>query len=65
MPSDNPIHTRVASKFDVAIAPWLVWALLSALIAALTAIFATIGVANINSDLATGGCSCITALTMR
>ena len=32
---------------------WLFWALLSALFAALTAIFAKIGVANINSDLAT------------
>ncbi len=32
---------------------WLVWALLSATFAALTAIFAKIGVANIDSDLAT------------
>jgi transporter family protein len=32
---------------------WLFWALLSALFAALTAIFAKIGVANVNSDLAT------------
>ncbi|AGK56371.1 hypothetical protein HYPDE_23423 [Hyphomicrobium denitrificans 1NES1] len=32
---------------------WLVWALLSATFAALTAIFAKIGVANVNSDLAT------------
>jgi bacterial/archaeal transporter family protein len=32
---------------------WLTWALLSALVAALTAIFAKVGVANINSDLAT------------
>ena len=32
---------------------WLVWALLSAGFAALTAIFAKIGVENINSDLAT------------
>lgn len=32
---------------------WLAWALLSATFAALTAIFAKIGVANINSDLAT------------
>ena len=32
---------------------WLTWALLSALFAALTAIFAKVGVANINSDLAT------------
>jgi bacterial/archaeal transporter family protein len=32
---------------------WLLWALLSAAFAALTAIFAKIGVENINSDLAT------------
>jgi transporter family protein len=32
---------------------WQVWALLSAVFAALTAIFAKIGVADINSDLAT------------
>ena len=32
---------------------WLIWALLSAAFAALTAIFAKIGVENINSDLAT------------
>lgn len=32
---------------------WLVWALLSATFAALTAIFAKIGVANVNPDVAT------------
>jgi transporter family protein len=32
---------------------WLIWALLSAVFAALTAIFAKIGVENVNSDLAT------------
>ena len=32
---------------------WQVWALLSAAFAALTAIFAKIGVANVNSDFAT------------
>ena len=32
---------------------WLFWALLSAVFAALTAIFAKIGIANIDSDLAT------------
>lgn len=32
---------------------WLVWALLSAAFAALTAIFAKVGVANVNSDFAT------------
>jgi len=34
-------------------APWQLWAALSALFAALTAIFAKIGVENVNSDLAT------------
>jgi transporter family protein len=34
-------------------APWQFWAVLSALFAALTAIFAKIGVENVNSDLAT------------
>ncbi len=33
--------------------PWQVWALLSAAFAALTAIFAKIGIENINSDFAT------------
>jgi transporter family protein len=33
--------------------PWLVYALLSALFAALTAIFAKLGLKNVNSDLAT------------
>src|SRR6266436_3952300 len=33
--------------------PWLLWAVLSAVFAALTAIFAKVGVENINSDLAT------------
>jgi transporter family protein len=33
--------------------PWLLWALLSAFFAALTAIFAKVGVENVNSDLAT------------
>jgi transporter family protein len=32
---------------------WLIWALLSAVFAALTAIFAKVGVENVNSDLAT------------
>ncbi len=32
---------------------WLVWALLSAAFAALTAVFAKVGVANVNSDFAT------------
>lgn len=33
--------------------PWLVWALLSAVFAAMTAIFAKVGVAGVDSDLAT------------
>jgi transporter family protein len=33
--------------------PWLIWALLSAVFAALTAIFAKVGVEGVNSDLAT------------
>ena len=33
--------------------PWLMWAVLSAAFAALTAIFAKVGVANVNSDFAT------------
>ena len=37
----------------LAIAPWLFWALLSAAFAALTAVFAKVGVANVNSDFAT------------
>ena len=32
---------------------WIIWALLSAMFAALTAIFAKIGIENVNSDLAT------------
>jgi transporter family protein len=32
---------------------WLAWALLSAIFAALTAVFAKVGVENVNSDLAT------------
>jgi transporter family protein len=36
-----------------AVSAWQLWALLSALFAALTAIFAKIGVENVNSDLAT------------
>jgi transporter family protein len=35
------------------LAPWLFWALLSAVFAALTAIFAKIGVSDINADFAT------------
>jgi transporter family protein len=38
---------------DLPVSSWIFWALLSALFAALTAIFAKVGVENINSDLAT------------
>jgi len=38
---------------SISFASWLPWALLSAAFAALTAIFAKVGVANINSDFAT------------
>jgi transporter family protein len=38
---------------ELPVASWILWALLSATFAALTAIFAKIGVENINSDLAT------------
>jgi transporter family protein len=37
----------------IPLSPWLIWALLSAAFAALTAVFAKLGVENINSDLAT------------
>jgi len=36
-----------------ALSSWQIWAVLSALFAALTAIFAKVGVENVNSDLAT------------
>lgn len=38
---------------DIGLPAWLVWALLSAAFAALTAIFAKVGVENVDSDLAT------------
>lgn len=38
---------------DISQNSWFIWALLSAIFAALTAIFAKVGVANIDSDLAT------------
>lgn len=38
---------------DLPVASWIAWALLSAVFAALTAIFAKVGVENVNSDLAT------------
>lgn len=41
--------SHMSSPFD----SWLFWALLSAVFAALTAIFAKVGVENVNSDFAT------------
>ena len=38
---------------EIHVASWIIWALLSAAFAALTAIFAKLGVENVNSDLAT------------
>lgn len=38
---------------ELPLASWIVWALLSAVFASLTAIFAKVGVENVNSDLAT------------
>ena len=43
---------------------WQLWAVLSAIFAALTAIFAKVGVANINSDLATFIRTCVILLTL-
>ena len=45
-------------------ATWQFWAVLSAIFAALTAIFAKVGVANINSDLATFIRTCVILLTL-
>ncbi|MEZ5850915.1 MAG: EamA family transporter [Hyphomicrobiaceae bacterium] len=38
---------------DIHVAAWVAWALLSAIFAAMTAVFAKIGIENVNSDLAT------------
>src|SRR3984885_14891275 len=50
-------YDGVATEFDAmnasAFSSWQFWAVLSALFAALTAIFAKVGVENVNSDLAT------------
>ena len=43
---------------------WQLWAVLSAIFAALTDIFAKVGVANINSDLATFIRTCVILLTL-
>jgi transporter family protein len=43
---------------------WQLWAVLAAIFAALTAIFAKVGVANINSDLGTFIRTCVILLTL-
>jgi bacterial/archaeal transporter family protein len=43
---------------------WLIWALLSAFFAALTAIFAKVGVENVNSDLATFIRTCVVLVAL-
>ena len=43
---------------------WQLWAVLSAIFAALTAIFAKVGVAHINSDLATFIRTCVILVTL-
>jgi len=40
-------------EIDMTSSSWLLWAVLSAIFAAATAIFAKVGVAGLNSDLAT------------
>lgn len=50
MPAPDPRHKKT---MRTAFASWQFWALLSALFAALTAIFAKIGIENIGSDFAT------------
>jgi bacterial/archaeal transporter family protein len=42
-----------ASVFSTWLSSWQIWAVFSAIFAALTAIFAKVGVENVNSDLAT------------
>ena len=49
---------------STAFSSWQLWAVLSAIFAALTAIFAKVGVANINSDLATFIRTCVILLTL-
>jgi transporter family protein len=50
----SPIHIDTQGKpMKAALASWQFWALLSAGFAALTAIFAKVGIENVNSDFAT------------
>jgi hypothetical protein len=53
LPNTRRVCSRRPKAGQLEVASWLFWALLSAIFAAVTAIFAKIGVANINSDLAT------------
>jgi bacterial/archaeal transporter family protein len=46
------------------LSPWLFWALLSAVFAALTAVFAKVGVAHINPDLATFIRTCVILIVL-
>ena len=48
----------------ISLSSWQVWAVLSAVFAALTAIFAKVGVEGINSDLATLICTVIVLITL-
>lgn len=47
------LQPKVEDPMKSVLLPWQLWAVLSAVFAALTAIFAKIGVENVNSDLAT------------
>ena len=47
-----------------ALSSWQIWAVLSAVFAALTAIFAKVGVENINSDLATFVRTCVVIVAL-
>src|SRR5215510_1368239 len=49
----EPMFHEESTMPDPLIAQWMVWALLAAAFAALTAIFAKVGVEHINSDVAT------------
>jgi transporter family protein len=50
---DHWVISRMGEKMKPLIAPWILWAGLSAIFAAMTAIFGKIGVEQINSDFAT------------
>jgi hypothetical protein len=52
-PAVRKLNPEVQPTAMFASAPWIYWALLSAVFAALTAIFAKIGIQGVDSDLAT------------